>query len=56
MKKMRGLEWTPEEVQKLKLLAQEKAGLSKISSSLKRAPSTVIAAAEKHGIQPTLRG
>lgn len=47
---MRRLEWSSEEIQKLRKLVEEQAGLAKISRVLKRAPSSIIAKATEEGI------
>ena len=47
---VRRLEWSSEEIQKLRKLVEEQAGLGKISRVLKRAPSAIIAKADEQGI------
>ena len=50
MSKVRRLEWSSEEIQKLRKLVEDQAGLGKISRVLKRAPSAIIAKADEQGI------
>lgn len=47
---VRRLEWSSEEIQKLRKLVEEQAGLGKISRVLKRTPSAIIAKADEQEI------